>query len=927
MLTLICCATALCSAVACCGARDANPGLLPAIPSLSELFDMVIDSGRIDMIENKELRKSFRVLPEVRSNTPSNHTHPDQAQKRHEASLMIRSLALTSGLVPFMHQYSERDISNGLAGSRAYFWMKDASVPRSREVPAATSLIGIVDTDYYMDMPNYLLSTDQPVVLYTMQPHSAGEINHAGVSFHFDENSNINAVVAGGARYGPHPIWDYGQDVLTVRSYWGLLTKTYNVERFNVDKHHSLILLVPIAKWSWLSSLCTTRLSHTSLQRLAPVHGDWAVLKVYDGTDHKISVARVNSCASVSIPLELDSGFRETIKCTKNPLTVSSVESCIVKLGLTHSQAALLCAYYRSECPVPRYTVFPMEHSVRRFQFRKLDLDAKPALVPFMSPIVNDAITPDPTRGNEQQAVAGRIENIRTPDLPIDAQFVQYLEEFTQLLIPEAGVAVPVDEEYVWQQQKKPTQRQLIDEASTIDEPVRITKTFMKKEAYGKVTDPRIISTINPKDKLNYSEIMYGFVNTIMKGLEFYAFGKTPVEIANRVAKICREAETFVPSDYTRLDGTISNLCRLLEEAVMMRAFDKKYHERVRAAMATQHHLDGVGTFGTWYQTVYARLSGSAETSVFNTLVTIFVAYIAYRKMGLSSYEAFFKLGIYGGDDGGSPDMDLQCFQDAAKMMGLTLKASAILRGQPGVTFLARLYTPEVWMGNPNSCCDLKRQLSKFHTTVNKPEISAARKLREKAISYYFTDANTPIIGPFCHKVIEIMLDRGETFDSTDNELGLRTFASLCEMDEQYPNEECEFFHDVASQFPHYDKEVWEQWLDGVEELTELLKPPCISSPPAPVVPGVFVNGEAPPLQVIDLARVNAVIDELLASRATTATPSAPPVVPAVAGPLVTFGSFPPEPLLGNVAVSNVPQPVQPVQNKKKKTRRGKPKK
>ncbi len=812
-----------------------------------------IRSWILHLLKNRVLpsphsaRDAFRTLEEVSVKKSVSHAHAALAANRAQAAAMMRLFALNMGRRLFMLQKSRRDVEQSIAGNRSYYWLKDTDVAYSDEQPTSADLVGVVDVDYYLDMPQLLSSLECPVILYTMTPTTSGEPMDDGLSFYFDRRDRIHVSLSGGAQY-VHELWNYGTDVmgagdLKVFAFWRSLYVSYDVERRKVSKHSSLVALIPRHKWTGIGAWIAQCLECQSLERVKVNHGGWNLLKIQSPERHEVSISRVDSPVNATLSVELHEGICSTVAVSKIPITISMVESQVTKSGLSHAQSALLCAYYRDERPQPKLTVFPIERSINRFQWGEFDPDAKPSLHPFMTPMVVWALAPDVSKGNEQRCISERITKVAAPILPLTPQFIKYVDEFVTHMVKNPHTYVPVSEEAVWELQSRPAQRRNLEEASMIDVANPIVNAFSKKEAYAKYTDPRNISTINPKDKLEYSRIVYA-IGEIMKLQPWYAFGHTPRETADRVVEVCRRARFVVPSDYSRLDGSISNLCRYLEQALFMRAFAIEYHDKVAATMKTQYNQIGRGAFGTRYETGYGRLSGSPETSVCNSLVTAFVPYMAFREMGLDLIESYEKLGVYGGDDGLTPDIDSLTFSRCASSIGLKLTAESVRVGCAGVHFLARFYTPEVWYGNPVSCCDLKRQLSKFHTCVQNPDLPEV-KLIEKGFSYYLSDQATPILGPFVTKVKYYMDRMGIVINPEVQNREICSYNTMAPLEDQYPNEHHEWFDTWAIElFPAFDQDGWLEWLESTRTITEMLTPPCFAVPEDLAPPGVYVNGE-----------------------------------------------------------------------------------
>nr|UQB76076.1 RNA-dependent RNA polymerase [Flumine noda-like virus 42] len=495
-------------------------------------------------------------------------------------------------------------------------------------------------------------------------------------------------------------------------------------------------------------------------------------------------------------------------------------------------------AYHRDVRGFVAPNVCPLEHGLRRYQFEPVhhDPEAKPIMKPFMSPIINDGFAPDRTSANERNAVAKRVVEVRPKELKMTKFLQRNMDAFLRHLIPEPGVLQPALHEDVWERQARPTQRALLDKAEGV-QPHREVKAFMKAEAYQNVKPPRIIATINSSDKRDYSCYTYSF-EQLVKKCEWYAFSKTPRGIATRVAEVCMKAQRAANTDYSKFDGHGSNLMRLFELQAFMRAFPPEHHERLRELHGSQYGIPGRMSYGTKFDTAYMRTSGSPDTSIFNSLFNAFIAFMAFNCQGTPLEECWEKLGIYGGDDGLTADIAPRHYIRAAAMVGQELTFEPVERGSWGIKFLARYYSPSVWYGELDSMCDVKRQLSKFHLTVALPDtVKATDKLLEKVRSYSLSDWNTPGIGDFLRRVVDIAGDIKE-----NKALAVIRPWSYYEGDEQYPNAGGEWMHEVILHtLPDADWVTFGKWLDGVSTLEDLLSPPELQEQSAAKSAGVPV--------------------------------------------------------------------------------------
>nr|UQB76060.1 RNA-dependent RNA polymerase [Flumine noda-like virus 1] len=319
--------------------------------------------------------------------------------------------------------------------------------------------------------------------------------------------------------------------------------------------------------------------------------------------------------------------------------------------------------------------------------------------------------------------------------------------------------------------------------------------------------------------------------------------------IAMRVAHICMNALFVYNTDLSRFDGRVSKILRALESMFMMRWVHRDYAADLAELLASQRGQRAKTRFGVKFDTGDSRLSGSPETAAFNTVDDAFMAYKALRKTKvkgeyLTPLEAWNKLGIYGGDDGVTADVDPKAYVAACASVGQKLEIVESPRGSDTVTFLSRLYSRAVWYGSPNSTCDVRRQLAKLHTCASlPPSVSAMQKLREKMTGFFLTDRNTPIIGALATLVVE-------KFGASDLSLGIANYFSSHPAHSQYPNEDEAgwMVAKIESELPDFDFGMFNSWISKVRDgAADVLSPPlCVprAMEQPTVKRAVVVNGE-----------------------------------------------------------------------------------
>jgi hypothetical protein len=485
-------------------------------------------------------------------------------------------------------------------------------------------------------------------------------------------------------------------------------------------------------------------------------------------------------------------------------------------------------------------------------------------MVAFMSPIVDGAYSPDKCVNNDAAAVALRVESVKSPELAMTPFILDCIKEFIGFLVPpgEHQKHFPVDLDEVYERQKRPTQRRILESVENLvgDASGAPSKTFQKQETYQKVSAPRIITTIEAVNKLHYSSFVYSLTQCL-RATRWYAFGKTPVELSQRVAEICTGAKVNAGmADADKMDGRVSNLLRTAEQMFATAWFHPTVHSRLLEQMQKQQQGKAVTGFGLTYATEYIRLSGSPETADLNSFDTGLIAYTNYRRTvnpntGVfhTPEEAYASVGIVGGDDSALADVDPAILTETAAMYGQKYEVEIIARGKPGVNFLARIYGPDVWVGDMNSMCDLRRQLSKFHTAVALPgDIPAMKKLAIKAFSYWLTDQHTPVLGELAECVVKNFphLLKDVTQDAYVRS-ELATYFAFFPKDVQFPNSFADWMEDIVDRDLHgFDRRRFTRWLkDAAEENASLLTPPlCLAHEP-PALPKVaaVVDGDVLP--------------------------------------------------------------------------------
>jgi len=721
----------------------------------------------------------------------------------------------------------------------------------------------MVDVDYYINMPQFLAENFRPIFVYTFQPSNVartdGEYKYC---FHID--GSVEYIVSGGATY-KHHVWNYDGDSVKAKSWWNFCgfkilreITSFSLERRQVDDDHQLILLAPLCRYkgvaAWVADIV---LDGRELERLNPVEGKFTRLMTNESDGLFVHTGLAGNFVGCSMATTDDVSLNISSRVPKLDLQLAQVR----RIPSLKGEPTVAWEYHREKlgAQVPSM-VSTAQPRVKHYQIVKVlddyEPEAKPAIVAFMDPLLDGAFAPDLCQANDSRSIETRVNKVK--DSTTLTPFVsKVIAEFVSLFCEGHEQQLkPVEISDVFERQSTPQQRRILAVADMTTTQDRKVDSFMKREAYQNVTDPRNISTINGVDKRDYSTFMYALAEYIKK-FDWYAFGKSPLELARRVAEVCELSENGAGNtDFSRMDGRVGEVPRTLERQICMRLFHSDYHPELLELLRSQTGLRGRTRFGVTYESGDSRLSGSPETSAFNTLLSAFTAYLTFRRTKTNGRfftprEAWVRLGVYGGDDGLTADFDAGIYTTSATMVGQVLTCEVIPRGRTGIKFLARLYGPEVWFGNCNSMCDLPRTMSKFHTTVTLPAtVRDVDKLIDKTYALSLTDANTPLVGPYAKQVLK---HKPKKFVFKNHG---RKWQAEIDPDVQYPNVYGDWMMDVAkAALPEFSFGQFNDWINGDRTLDELMHCPQFTPPveAKPAKGGItIVNGDVVAEEAID---------------------------------------------------------------------------
>jgi len=752
------------------------------------------------ILEEDTLREDFRRMTfGIKRDYGATHSHPHAGGNRNIADLAITNVFTQAGYTTYSVSPSHSDDRNNICGSRCFYTEKTLTQPaRFDELPQSAG-IKLTDVDYYVHMPA-LMRKGHPIICYTFVPTQAASNDQmTEVAYKVLANNEVHSIVQGGEQY-QHKCWDYECTTVSTMTWWG--SWVYSVEQFIMpgDDNRRIVGLFPRCRVfgpvAWL--LCAS----TELKRRQFIWNGWVCTRFFKSDRvgkttgpmvEYVSVARpgMTNCCTLPSSLAYSVMTKVQLDPTKTYLatTQSALSACsgdkerypwwskkcfplvdTVPLAMCCKEAPELLgpggAYHVKPITCPErsaYTVINHEHIWDEVKPSMRDVYSAGHTV--RTNWITSAICPTRCMANDKASILHRLTNVRNDKEP-PGTFKRYVREFLEELIPDdmAQQADPVGFEEVYERQARPSQRAILDRhAHWLGNNARVVQAFMKREAYPKGAAPRNITTLNGDVKMRYSTYLYAFSDHL-KTQRWYAFSKTPRQISQAVVDMLQRlvgsepVSTVTMTDFSKFDGTHSEFLCNLEIATLKRYFKPCYHDDVHKMYMSQYKATGYTAFGHKYDTGYSRLSGSPETSAFNSLDNAFVAFCAYRRSSFtgldkaSRHAAFMALGLYGGDDGLTCNVSSDVYTKTSECLGLTLKPDVAKVGDR-IKFLSRWW-PSAWSGDIGSYTDVPRQLAKFLLTTADPSVPDDVVLYNKALGYVITDRLTPVLGDLSRAVI-----------------------------------------------------------------------------------------------------------------------------------------------------------------------------
>lgn len=755
------------------------------------------------IVHETKCRRRFHALRIRAARRNKEHTHGRAADQRRQGDEALDNLAKALKVQRYDVSTCKRTLERGIQGSHGLYGPKDLGLkargnffdfitqgdavidqplidPRNwtdwwYNTPVKDRLYTFVDVDYYADIEKFC-RMGTTIAMYTFTPVSvAGNCTDGVYTTHV--NGEVELKMMGGASYR-HKLWDWDVDHIFVPTVLG--GYTYLVERKSIpdDPNHSLVYLTP-SGWILGTRFWVTerRLQRQDITRKGLSGRTYAVKRVmvqdFDPEcpegENVLSVihyaepgcfigawAPERGCAAASARLDPNKSTAGTAvqfmklgmekPDERNLSHVGGLFAAMLGDGLNpwdiHDSWRLVGDPDMLAVPDP------LDYHYTPIVAGEEPVHGAPSMVVLGKPIIPGGAAPTKSLASDKACVAGRINQVRNKEAEVPAVFSKYRDEYLAFLIPEEGCCTPYSLDDVRVAQNKPNQKVRNDrEWNTLYGNVTAAskayiKSFQKTEAYGKVAEPRNICQLPTDSTLRVSTFTYSFSEVIMKKQPWYAFGHSPTEVGALVHALAKRWDFWANTDFSRFDGTLGEFLCTMEMLAFIRAYPAEYRHEIYLLFDNMTLVDGKSSFGIKFYLAWARLSGSGQTSIGNTMVNSFIAYCGYRAAGLEPSQAWATLGIYGGDDGLTPYVPGLDLEAIATMFGLKLKLEKVSTDHH-TTFLGRLFFDP--RNNPAHVADVTRALTKCNLS-SLHGVSTLVGYYAKTSSWVVTDPETPVL-------------------------------------------------------------------------------------------------------------------------------------------------------------------------------------
>lgn len=555
------------------------------------------------------------------------------------------------------------------------------------------------------------------------------------------------------------------------------------------------------------------------------IHGEWVTRRELEDAG-LYWVARTGQYCSVPLTMEEECALQATLnthgtKTVAHP--ISALLHAITPAARTDEMralsAAMLADYWSVKWATTRNSHTRPAQALQDVDDRRADPLApyKPTgwrIGPELCAVVDSA--PMMGKNNDMVAVNDRVDKPRNTLPTVPRQYRDFAHEFARLVTGGRKLE-PVDLDYVIEKQDGPLQkaRNKMVEAWThvLNLKKVVVSSMLKKEAIVNSGPVRNISTLPAEFNLALSRFTLVAAEYLKKNTGWYTAGLPPKKVAMRMVSFLEDKRTVIAADISKMDA-----CKAapLTAVVLVPLFEAlfPYHaDEITDLHFAEANATAVTSAGDAYAAAGTQLSGSATTTIHNTISNAWLSYCAHRLDGMPEEAAYAALGLYVGDDSVSACTP-RSMEAVGHDLGYVIKAEVIRHGEP-VPFLSRVFT-DAWTGGTGSYQDPVRLLRKSHMSFGDPSRTIQQLACDKWTGYASLD---PACSVYCAFKFNLERITGKTgmVNQTETPWYVREFAetwpSLYDHDAWF---ERETGIDPTSWIQWANKlATWEDWIKG----------------------------------------------------------------------------------------------------------------
>jgi hypothetical protein len=723
-------------------------------------------------VTRKTLRMDLypaEALLELNPSRNGDNGHPISGSVRDAARLTIQSVVTSSGHDKF--EFSPARQSRTERSAHQHYAVADLDRMSSADSIHQKHIVTGIDVDYYAVDPSVLLGHLNPTLFYTFNPVA---VAGADGECRFTIRDNVvEYVVPGGGRWC-HSVWDWcaAGEFLEVPLCYSVLHRIarliglrqivyHKVAHFRPwpnAPHRALIMTIPQST-VWMFPSLPHDMHARKLERVKyadEAKPGWNRMIIPRDGRFLVNFGRMGEQATAEIPL----GTFEELMGTKNN---QSVTTRMVSLGINDMHTRMLVNQYHAGVTSNPATLAEIMRPIKPIVHWPVAITADvkpPSYRQYAAPLVSDCNMVPLIKRWEALSVSidTRVTYVKNATQP-PLWMAGMADRWVRMLVPEAGLGVPLSYEQAREELDKPSQILAVSQIwDTLDvESKTYIEAFLKNEACMKPA--RIISSYSDaKYLLSISRFTIAFRKKVLANSvnqHWFMPGKTPVELADCVCDYVKKVGEPMEGDYANLDGTVSEwIQRNVMLAPYFRYYAPEYHDELRRdTNPLVRNPARAKSFGFAYDAGPGVKSGGANTCDGNCMLLCFLMFVSILKTcpQVTDEEAWLLLGLCFGDDSLFDEMFGHWFKKLSRMLGLNLKIETYDKAN-GVCFLSRVFPdPET---TTTSFQDPLRTWRKLHITARDPNVDLNDAAMDRCTGYSVIDSLTPVTSNYVNMVI-----------------------------------------------------------------------------------------------------------------------------------------------------------------------------